>query len=935
LEACGQAPWLDYLKRSLIHGGDLQKMIEVDGVKGVTSNPSIFEKAIGGSNEYDGDIKAFLAKRDSGVSDIYEHLVFADIQAAADVLRGVYDATDGRDGYVSLECSPYLANDTEATVKEAQHLWQSVGRPNLMVKVPGTPAGIPAIRRLIGAGININVTLLFAISAYEEVVEAYIGGLEDLQKAGGDVSRIGSVASFFVSRIDTAVDKALDAKPDAPKDLKGKAAIANAKLAYARYKDLFAGPRWDALAKAGAKTQRLLWASTSTKSKDMKDTIYVEAMIGKDTVDTIPPATLDAFRDHGVVKADAIEDDLDEAKAVLAAVAKAGVSLDEITTALVVDGVQQFADAFDKLFAAIAAQRRKDLDEPGQLADIRAGSDQAQAAFDAEMEQWRKTGAIRRLWAGDKALWTGADEDQWTGWLRIVDDELAQVADLQAFAKAVKAQSFTDVVLLGMGGSSLGPEVIAKTFGDHAGWPRFHMLDSTDPNQIKALEDDLQIEHTLFITSSKSGGTLEPNIFTDYFYDLVTKACGADEAPKRFVAVTDPGSSLDKRAEPWMKTFHGTPSIGGRYSVLSDFGLVPAAAMGLDVERLLKTTATMVRACGPDAPPAENPGVQLGVVLGVAAAQLGRDKVTIIASPGLEAIGAWLEQLLAESTGKLGKGLIPVADEPLGSASAYGSDRVFAYVELQGAPEPKQAALMDDLVAAGHPVVKIVVKDIWRLGQEFFRWEVAVAVAGSILGIDPFDQPDVEASKIKTKALTEQYEKDQSLPPETPVFTHDGVALYADPRNAQALGRHNTLDGYLRSHFDQLKTGDYAAFLAYIERSPTHVEAMSEIRGFVRDRTKAATCVGFGPRFQHSTGQAYKGGPNSGVFLQVTCDDPHDLAVPGHHYSFGVVKAAQARGDLEVLVERDRRALRIHLKDVDAGLSELTRAVHDALADRG
>ena len=933
LDACGQAPWLDYLKRSLVQGGELKALIDNDGLKGVTSNPSIFEKAIDGGDEYDDAIKTFVAKGAPSLSQIYEHLAIADIQAAADVLRGVYDGSGGRDGYVSLECSPYLANDTEATIKEAEHLWAAVDRPNLMVKVPATPAGIPAIRRLIGQGLNINVTLLFGLPAYEQVVEAYIGGLEDLRRAGKDLSKAASVASFFVSRIDTQVDKALEAHPDAPQGLKGKIAIANAKLAYARYKDLFSGDRWASLAKDGAKTQRLLWASTSTKSKAMKDTVYVEALIGKDTVDTIPPATMDAFRDHGVVKPQAIEDGVEEARAHLAALAKAGISLDDITGKLVADGVQQFADAFDKLFASIAGKRRKDMDDPQQLAEVLPGSDEAKAAIDAEMEQWRMHGRIRQLWAGDKALWTGTDEDQWTGWLRVVDEELAKVADLEAFAAQVKQQGFTDVVLLGMGGSSLGPEVLAKTFGDQAGWPRFHMLDSTDPAQIGRLDRAIQIERTLFITSSKSGGTLEPNIFTDYFFDRVSKACGAEIAPQRFVAVTDPGSSLEKRAQSWLKTFYGVPSIGGRYSVLSKFGLAPAAAMGLDVRRLLQTTVSMVRACGLEAPPAENPGVQLGVAMGVAATRLGRDKVTIIASPGIAPIGAWLEQLLAESTGKLGKGLIPVADEPLGSPQAYGEDRFFAYIELEGAADPGQQSAVNALAAAGHPVVKIVVKDIWRIGQEFFRWEVAVAVASVILGVDPFDQPDVEASKVKTKALTEQYEAQQSLPSQTPVFAHDGVALYADPRNAEELGRHNTLDGYLRSHFERLGPGDYAAFLAYVDHSPAHTEAMTEIRTFVRDRTRAATCVGFGPRFQHSTGQAYKGGPNSGVFLQITCDDPHDLDVPGHRYSFGVVKAAQARGDLEVLVERDRRALRIHLDHLDKGLLDLVHAVQGALAE--
>jgi transaldolase/glucose-6-phosphate isomerase len=935
LNDCGQAPWLDFLLRSFTAKGELKGMIERDGLKGVTSNPSIFQKAIGESDDYSGDMKAFLGEADHSIVEIYEHLAVADIRAAADVLKPVYDETNARDGYVSLECSPYLANDTEATVKEAEHLWAAVDKPNLMVKIPGTPAGIPAIRRVIAKGINVNVTLLFAIEAYEQVVEAYIAGLEDLKAAGGDVSKIGSVASVFVSRIDSAVDKKLDALSDkaVAEKLRGKVAIANAKIAYTRYQGLFAGPRWEALAKAGAKTQRLLWASTSVKDKALKDTLYVEALIGKDTVDTIPPATMDAFREHGVVKADAIEDGVDDAKAILAMLKDAGISLDEVTDALVTDGVQQFADAFDKLFGSIAAHRREILGDDKPTFEILPGSDEAKTAFAAETETWRKDGLIRKLWAGDKSLWTDADEDKWGGWLDIVQKELADVAKLEAFAADVKTRGFTDVVLLGMGGSSLGPEVLSETFGPQPGAPRFHMLDATDPAQIHDIDASITIETTLFITSSKSGGTLEPNIFTDYFLDRVGKARGADKAGEHFVAVTDPGSPFDTRAKAlgFSHIFYGAPSIGGRYSVLSKFGLVPAAAMGIDVKRFLETTQAMVRACGADIPPSDNPGVQLGVALGISATRLGRDKITIIASPGIADLGAWLEQLMAESTGKHGKGLIPLADEALGKPEVYGKDRFFAYLELDGQADPAQQAAVDALSKAGHPVAKIKVKDVWAIGQEFFRWEIATAVAGAIIGINPFDQPDVEGSKKKTSALTEEYEKSQTLPKDEPVFRENGIALYADPRNAEELGRHNTLGGFIRSHFDRIHAGDYAAFLAYIDRNDAHTNILTGMRIVVRDKTHAATCLGFGPRFQHSTGQAYKGGPNTGVFMQITCDDPNDIDVPGHKYSFGVVKAAQAQGDLEVLNERGRRTLRVHLKDVDAGLPELARAVTEAL----
>ncbi|MGA7184596.1 MAG: bifunctional transaldolase/phosoglucose isomerase, partial [Pseudolabrys sp.] len=564
------------------------------------------------------------------------------------------------------------------------------------------------------------------------------------------------------------------------------------------------------------------------------------------------------------------------------------------------------------------------------------GSPVMKTAFDAEMEAWRKNGRIRRLWAGDKSLWNGTDEDKWVGWLHIVGQELVDIDCMHRFASEVKQRGFSDLVLLGMGGSSLGPEVFGKTFGRQYGWPRFHMLDSTDPAQIKAVEREIDLGKTLFIVSSKSGSTLEPNIFMAYFFERVG-ALRKDKAGEHFVAVTDPGSSLERRAKQlgFAHIFHGVLTVGGRYSVLSKFGLVPAAAMGLDIKRLLETAQPMERACGPDVPPAENPGVQLGIAMGVAATRFGRDKVTIITSPGIADLGAWLEQLLAESTGKHGRGLIPLADEPVTTAERYGNDRFFAYLELEGQQDALQRQAVAELERAGHPVARISVKDIWHIGQEFFRWEIATAVAGAIIGIDPFNQPDVEASKDKTRALTDDFEKSHRLPEEVPVFRENGLALYADPRNAAELGRHNTLVGYLKSHFGRVhagaKSGDYVALLAYIERNERHTQALTEMRTRIRDRTHAATCLGFGPRFQHSTGQAYKGGPNSGVFLQVTCDDLADIDVPGHSYSFGVVKAAQARGDLEVLVERGRRAIRVHLKDTDAGLAELARAIDTAL----
>jgi len=533
----------------------------------------------------------------------------------------------------------------------------------------------------------------------------------------------------------------------------------------------------------------------------------------------------------------------------------------------------------------------------------------------AALRDWMEAGKSRRLWAGDKTLWTGGDEASWLGWLGIVDDQLARLDHLRTVAADVTQAGFTHALLLGMGGSSLCPEVLGATFGPIAGFPELHVLDSTDPAQIRACEKKVDLARTLFVVSSKSGTTLEPNIFKQYFFERAREAVGPAEAPRRFIAITDPGSRLQQAAEAdgFRRVHLGVPSIGGRYSALSDFGMVPAAVMGLDVGRFLDRAAAMARACGASAPVDENPGAALGIVLGVLGRN-GRDKVTLVASPGVQGLGAWLEQLLAESTGKEDKGLIPVDREPLGAPDAYGADRLFVYLRLAPAPEATQDAAVAALEAAGHPIVQVDVEDPYDLGAEFFRWEFATAVAGAILGINPFNQPDVEASKLAAHRLTEQWEKTGGLPHSPSVRASD-----------------TNLAAVLRNYFGKIAAGDYVALLAYVEMNGAHEAELGAIRRAIRDRFRVATCVGFGPRFLHSTGQAYKGGPNSGVFLQLTCDDAADVPVPGERYTFGVVKAAQAQGDLQVLIERGRRALRIHLgKDVKGGLVTLKNAVVQA-----
>jgi len=932
----GQSIWFDYIRRSLITSGELARLIADDGLAGMTSNPSIFEKAITGSTDYADSLAELQKQSGLDAMTMYERLAIPDIQAAADAFRPAYEKTGFRDGYVSLEVSPFLAADTGATIDQARRLWKTVGRENVMIKVPGTPEGLPAIEQLLSEGININITVLFSQDVYEKVAHAYLSGLE---KRSGDLKKMASVASFFVSRIDTLVDSMVKAKLKTVtsaserallESLLGKVAIANAKLAYQRYKNLFRGPRWDALAARGAHVQRLLWASTSTKDPTYRDVMYIEELIGPDTVNTIPPSTFDAFRDHGKPRA-SLEDDVVGADDTMETLAKAGISMADVTAELLKQAVKLFAEAFDKLLNAVDTKCKVAV---GSAVDAQTYSLSADLSkrVDEAMEDWQIKGKVRRLWERDASLWTRSDEGQWLGWLGITEDQLAQKAHLENLAAEIKQAGFKHALLLGMGGSSLCPEVLRKSFGKIDGYPELHVLDSTDPAQVKAFENQIDLANTIFIVSSKSGSTLEPNIFKQYFFERVKQTVGAEKAASRFIAITDPGSKMESIAsgDGFRHIFHGVPSIGGRYSALSDFGMVPAAIMGIDAPAFLDRADVMAISCSHCVPIQKNPGVMLGLILGTLG-KSGRDKVTFVTSPGISDLGAWLEQLIAESTGKDGKGLIPVDREPVAAPEAYGSDRVFAYLRLQSAPDQSQDRAVDALAKAGHPVIRIEVSETLNLGQEFFRWEIATAVVGSILGINAFNQPDVEASKIATKKLTSQYESTGSLPPEKPFFSAGGISLFSNDTNVAALGSNTTLAGYLRAHLNRLGAGDYFALLAYVQMNAAHDVVLQQIRTAVRNRKHVATCLGFGPRFLHSTGQAYKGGPNTGVFLQVTCDDAADVPVPGQKYTFGVVKAAQARGDFEVLAERKRRALRVHLNDPAAGLEALHAAVMEAL----
>lgn len=983
LAELGQSIWLDYIRRGMTRSGELTRLIE-DGLRGMTSNPAIFQKSITGSADYDDVMGELIANPELDAKQVFERLAVVDIREAADALRTVYDATDGLDGYVSLEVSPSLAFDAEGTIEEAKRLWSAVDRPNLMVKVPGTPPGLRAIEQLIGEGINVNVTLIFSRHAYRDIAHAYLAGLERRAATGGELRRVASVASFFVSRIDSEIDERLDAlkaaSPDAMlhariEGLRGQAAVANAKLAYGIFQEISGSERWQALAAKGARPQRLLWASTGTKDPRYSDVKYVEELCGPDTVNTVPPQTLEAFRDHGTASAALLQGG-DQAPAVLEGLSALGIELDEVTDLLLERGVALFEDAIDALMATIATMQRR---QRGPRLDRTAHSLPA-ALHDAVTQAaraWDAAGNTARLWAKDATLWTSSGEERWLAWLDVVDEQRERQDLLAGLQALVSSRGFTHVLLIGMGGSSLGPDVLARTFGAHVpkGSPVLGIVDSTDPVQIAAIEASVPLASTLFIVSSKSGSTLEPKVLLQHFLERCKQAVGAEQAGRQFIAITDPGSQLEAfaKAQGFLRIFAGVPEIGGRFSVFSSFGIVPATVMGMDATGFLDEAALMVDACRGEVA-TDNPGVLLGLVMGHAARQ-GRDKLTLVASPRIAPFGAWLEQLVAESTGKakargaagdahggadkVARGaagdaqggaaervaIIPLEGEPLLAPAEYGDDRLFVVLRLRSTPHAAQDRAMAAIEAAGHAVVYIELDDVHALSQEMFRWEVATAVAGAVLEINPFDQPDVESAKVKAKAMMEAFERDGALPNEAPIhretITSGGasagasgaeLALFTDEVNARALraaaGEDADLVGLLRAHLRRITAGDYFALLAYLPMNAANERLLQRIRARVLGQAKVATCLGFGPRFLHSTGQAYKGGPNSGVFLQVTCEDAQDLPVPGQRYSFGVVKAAQARGDFEVLVDRQRRALRVHLgPDVAAGLAALDAAI--------
>ena len=929
----GQSIWLDFLRRKMIDSGELKELIEQDGLRGITSNPKIFDKVIAGSRDYDDHIRA-LALEGMSPREIYEALTVKDVQDAADLLRPVFDESGGKAGFVSLEVNPHLARDVKGTMSEARRLWEKLDRPNVFIKVPATKEGLKCIRRLTGEGINVNVTLLFGLPRYRDVAKAYISGLADRAKNGKSLEGVRSVASFFLSRIDVLVDPMLEHLMEAggekgkeAEKAHGEVAIASAKEAYQIYREIFGAKRFRRLEEQGARPQRVLWASTSTKNPTYSDVKYVEPLIGPQTINTLPQETLNAYRDHGNPAA-RLEDDLEKARTVLGLLPDLGIEIDEVTRQLEDEGIEKFNKPYDDLMKSLENKHAAALEERVDLQKRDLGD--YEEAVQERLRRLDTDAFSRRLWSKDPTLWS-EEKDQKDvicnalGWLHAAEKMEEKVGIIRDFVRETRDSGLRHVVHMGMGGSSLAPIAFRRIFSRGPGGLSLTVLDTTDPETLQAVEQGVPLQDTLFIVASKSGTTAESLAFGEYFYDRL-KALKGDRDGENFAVITDPGTPLLKKARErkYRRAFVNFPDIGGRYSALSYFGLIPAALYGLDVEEVLLRAMRMMHACESCVEAEDNPGVVLGAVLGELALK-GRNKVTLLLPQSMSPLGMWVEQLLAESTGKGGKGLFPVAGEPVGHPSVYGDDRIFVYFRMGREVDERLERSVRRLKERGHPVVTIEMEDRKDLGQEFFRWEVAVATAGAILGINPFDQPNVQESKDNTNALLRTVSEKGSLAEEKPSLVDEPLSLYdgSEARDVRAS---------LARFFSQATPSDYVAILAYLTEETATENALRGLCQDLQERYHVATTLGYGPRYLHSTGQYHKGGKNEGLFLELTEGGPADPAVPGSPYGFATLRRAQAIGDYQALQKHGRRILRVDLgPDVGRGLVRLREAIQGAL----
>jgi len=935
----GQSYWLDNLARKKITSGELKKRVSEQGLRGITSNPSIFHKSITGSTDYDDQIKQLVIK---GLTpqQVYDALTIKDVQDACDILRPVYDSSGGADGFVSLEVSPYLARDTNGSVNEARRLYKLVDRLNCLIKIPGTKEGVPAIEQLLYEGININVTLLFSIERYAEVAKAYIYAVKRRVAEGKPVNKIISVASFFLSRIDVLTDQLLsqyiipgeEQKTIMPQLLFGKAGIASAQLAYQRFKELFGSAEWKGLESKGAHVQRPLWASTGNKDPLYSDVRYVECLIGNNTVNTLPDETIDAFADHGKLEKDAIENDVDGATRIFNDIKKTGIDIDAVTWELEHDGIRKFVEPYDQLMAALAEKRAKMLE--GLIANQGISYDTLKKEIETVYTSTDEKQVGTRLYHKDPYLWkTDLEQAKMIienmGWIILPDDFNQVTEKLTSFSLQVKEEGYKYAVLLGMGGSSLCSEVARETFGTADGFLELLVLDNTDPAAIIEIEKQIDIEKTLFIVATKSGGTKETLSFFRYFYDQLDKK-GNKKTGDNFVAITDAESPLVKIASDYKfrEIFINPPGIGGRYSVLSDFGLLPMALMGIDIKLIMNSARQMKVSCDATIPSAYNPGLSLGLILGICQRH-GRDKVTFILSESINSFGYWVEQLLAESTGKEGKGLIPVNGEAPGNPVDYGKDRVFVHMYLSADDNAADEQKLKALEAAGHPVIRISMPDKIALGGEYYRWEIAAAVAGMVLGINPFNQPNVEESKKNTNNILEDWKKDGNFKKSEPIFNNEDFSIYGSGAIKELNNKeYEQTDKFINAFTALAQPGDYIAFLPYFMLTHERAEIMQAWRMEVRDKLKTATTLLNGPRYLHSTGQLHKGGPDSGLYILLVHNEDSDLSIPGEKFGFATLHEAQSLGDFRSLDDKGRRVIRINLGDnIDKGLKKLWNSI--------
>ncbi len=932
---CGQSYWLDNLARKKITGGEIQKRVSEQGLRGITSNPSIFNKAIIGSNDYDEQIKD-LVKEGKTIEQIYDALTIKDVQDACDILASVYKSSNGLDGFVSLEVSPYLARDTQRTISEARRLFKAVGRDNCMIKIPGTKEGLPAIEQMLYEGININITLLFSVERYVEVAAAFIRALNHRLAEGKAVNHINSVASVFVSRIDTLVDQLLGQRiipsqvNSALTALFGKAGINSARVAYQQFTQIFSSSNWKELEKNGGSVQRLLWASTSNKDPLFSDVRYVETLIGKDTVNTLTDETITAFADHGNLKANTIEDGLDEAQQLFSQLSDFDIDINFVTQQLEDEGIEKFIKAYNELMDSLAAKRASILGEKFSPQKISASS------FTQEVKQTyssldeKRMG--KRLLAKDATLWETEPKEVTAilnrlGWLNLPDNFLPVTENIIAFAEQVKTEGYEYAVLLGMGGSSLCSEVARETFGTRKGYPQLLVLDNTSPEAIKDLEKKIVLEKTLFIVASKSGGTKETISFFKYFYHRLAEKTKS-KSGNNFVAITDAGTPLVKLAETYKfrKVFINPSDIGGRYSVLSDFGILPMALMGIDVNALLTNAKQMKESCSPAVPTASNPGISLGVLLGICQKH-GRDKITFVLSSSVSSFGLWLEQLIAESTGKEGRGLIPIEGEKIGTPKDYSDDRVFVHLHLATDDNGSDAQKISDLEKAGHPVVRIQLSDKIELGGEFFRWEVAIAIAGMIMNLNPFNEPNVAESKKNTDNLLEDWKSKGVFKKESPIVTVGDVSIYGSETQIKTKNADSSIRNVLSAFAALAKPHDYIALLPYFVLTDYRMQIFQNWRLQLREKIKVATTLRTGPRYLHSTGQLHKGGPATGLYIILIGEETEEMPIPDEKFGFGVLHEAQALGDFRSLTGKNRRVIYVTLgKNMDEQLKSIAQA---------